>query len=122
MDQVLSRAVDYRELIDQACRAIRADPRLSQALTKARTPTCDPLNTALTLLVGETLARRAERAVAGFVAFVGPRRLTHDEFDRLAHYVLSAALARRVGPEQLILIGATLTTVRAAVLPGHFSR
>jgi hypothetical protein len=119
---VLSRVVDYRELVEQACRAIRADPRLSQVLSKARTPTCDPLAAAVTLLVGESLARRAERAVAGFVAFIGPRRLTNDEYDRMAHYVLSAALARRVGPEQLILIGATLTTVRAAVLPGRFPR
>jgi len=85
----------------------------------ARATACDPLKAALTLLVGETLARRAERAVVGFVAFIGPRRLDGEEYDLLAHYVLAAALARRVGPERLILIGATLTTVRAAVLPGH---
>ncbi|BCB90218.1 hypothetical protein [Phytohabitans suffuscus] len=116
---MLSRVVDYRELVEQACRAIRADPRLGPALGIARATAHDPLKAALTSLVGETLACRAERAVVGFVAFVGPRRLSGDEYDRLAHYVLSAALARRVGPEVLILIGATLTSVRAAVLPGH---
>lgn len=116
---MLSKLVDYRELVEQACRAIRADPRLGPALGIARATARDPLKAAVTMLVGETLARRAERAVAGFVAFVGPRRLTSDEYDLLAHYVLSAALARRVGPDRLILIGATLTTVRAAVLPRH---
>jgi hypothetical protein len=116
---VLSYVLDFGEMVEQACRWIRADPRLGPALATARAPTCDPLKVALTLLVGETLAHRAERAVAGFVAYLGPHRLTHDEYDRLAHYVLSAALARRAGPERLILIGATLTTVRAAVLPRH---
>ncbi|MDQ7903865.1 hypothetical protein RB614_04940 [Phytohabitans sp. ZYX-F-186] len=115
---MLSRVVDYRELVEQACRAIRADPRLGPALGIARATARDPLKAALTTLVGDTLARRAERAVAGFAAFIGPRRLTCDEYDRLAHYVLSAALARRVGPDRLILIGATLTSVRAAVQPG----
>ncbi|WP_173037359.1 hypothetical protein [Phytohabitans flavus] len=105
--------------MEQACRAIRADPRLGPALGIARATARDPLKAALTMLVGETLARRAERAVAGFVAFVGPHRLTSDEYDRLAHYVLSAALARQVGPDRLILIGTTLTSVRAAVLPGQ---
>ena len=111
--------IDYRELVEQACRAIRADPHLGPALGIARATARDPLKAALTTLLGETLARRAECAVAGFVAFVGPRRLTVEEYDLLAHYVLSAALSRRVGPERLILIGATLTTIRAAVLPGH---
>jgi hypothetical protein len=111
--------VDHHALVEQACRSIRADPRLGPAMGVARATACDPLKAALTLLVGETLAKRAERAVVGFVAFVGPRRLDGDEYDLLAHYVLAAALARRVGPERLILIGATLTTVRAAVLPGH---
>lgn len=115
---MLSRVVDYRELVEHACRAIRADPRLGPAIGIARATERDPLRAALAMLVGETLACRAERAVAGFVAFIGPRRLTGDEYDRLAHYVLSAALARRVGPERLILIGTTLTAVRDAVLPG----
>jgi hypothetical protein len=114
--------VDYRELVEQACRSIRADPRLAPAMGVARATARDPLKAALTLLVGEAFARRAERAVVGFVAFIGPHRLTGDEYDRLAHYVLSAALARGVGPERLILIGAALTTVRAAVLPGHARR
>lgn len=115
---MLSRLVDYRELVEQACRAIRADPRLGPALGIANANVRDPLRAAVTTLVGESIARRAERAVAGFVAFVGPYRLSCDEFDLLAHYVLSAALARRVGPDRLILIGASLTSARAAVLPG----
>ncbi|MFC0531250.1 hypothetical protein [Phytohabitans kaempferiae] len=119
---MLQMVVDSRELVEQACRSIRADPWLAPALGMARHTARDSLKNALTLLVGGTLARRAEHAVAGFIAYLGPRGLTNDEYDRLAHYVLSAALARRVGPERLILIGAALTTVRMALLPGTCRR
>jgi hypothetical protein len=103
-----------------------ADPELGPALGSVpngrngtRRAAADPLTTDLTRLVTHALRGREEQGTAALVGFLRHHVLDSELYDRFGHYVLTAALERRIGPDALLLIGAVLAdTRRTIVRPG----
>ena len=54
-------------------------------------------------------------------AALGGAGLTRDEYDRLAHYLLTEVLAQRLGTGVLVRVGAALSSAQAGCGPAHRS-
>ncbi|WP_173085028.1 hypothetical protein [Phytohabitans rumicis] len=107
--------IDVDRLVAHACRLVRDDPLLLHRFEPRRP---DALAAELGRFVSETLARHGVRAAARFAGYVRRCRLSPEDYDRFGHYLLTAALVCRVGPERLVLIGAALTTLRLVAVDG----
>lgn len=119
--------IDVGRLVQEVYDAIRTDQKLCRrfGLTRprghgpaVRSPAAKLLVLELTGIVDAALTDRGDLAGASFARFIGDLHLTGDDYDRLAHYLLTVALAHRVGPDNLLRIGALLTDLRiTAVTP-----
>jgi hypothetical protein len=70
----------------------------------------------LAWLLAEVLLGGRDVAPASFVRYLHQFRLTGEDYDRLAHYLLTTVLSHRVGPGGLLRVGTALTDIREAVL------
>jgi hypothetical protein len=113
--------IDVCRLVAQVYELIRTDPQLSDRLGLSGMPgdwaTARGLRVANLVMLG--LDRLIDEALGGRVLaaenlarLLRRRRVTEDDYDRLAHYLLTVALAHRVGPDNLLRIGAALTAIR----------
>jgi hypothetical protein len=110
-------------LVQDIYRAIYEDPQLRFRFRLRHRGACrDPAPFAgqLAWLLAEVLLRAEGAAPASFVRYLRQFRLTGEDYDRFAHYLLTVVLAHRVGPGRLLRVGTALTDIREAVLdPGR---
>jgi hypothetical protein len=76
----------------------------------------------LTGFVGHALAERGVHRPDGMVRYLRQCFIDAETFDRFGHYVLTGALARRVGPDGLLLLGAMLAEIRHTALQARRDR
>ena len=76
----------------------------------------------LTGFVGHALAERGVHGADGMVRYLRQCFIDAETFDRFGHYVLTGALARRVGPDGLLLLGAVLADIRHTALQASRDR
>jgi hypothetical protein len=115
-DPVVLLVTDIR---DRMC----ADPDLGPSLAlplptqDGRPPSgLDAFTRELTEFVGHALAQRGMHGADGMVRYLRQCFIDRETFDRFGHYVLTGALAHRVGPDGLVLLGAVLADIRHAAL------
>ncbi|MET7966381.1 hypothetical protein [Micromonospora sp. NPDC005305] len=92
----------------ETLRRIDGDPSLAGRFDGHR----EALGGCLRELLREALAGRPGAEPVLLVQLHRRLRVTRDEFDAVGHHLLTAALARQVGPEALVRVGAALTTAR----------
>jgi hypothetical protein len=112
--------IDAGWLAVQAYQLIRADQELSARFGLTRGPgypaasqlrAANLLLRELDRLIDAALSGRRELAGRGFARFLRHQRLIEDDYHRIAHYLLTVALAHRVGPDNLVRIGAVLADI-----------
>jgi hypothetical protein len=121
-DAVTLLVTDIR---DRMC----ADPDLGPSLALAlpteygRPPIgLDAFTRELTEFVGHALAQRGMHGAHGMVRYLRQCFIDRETFDRFGHYVLAGALAHRVGPDGLLLLGAVLADIRHTALQASRDR
>jgi hypothetical protein len=100
-------------------RAIHEDPELRVRLRLPyRAGRGEPASftAQLAWLLGEVLIGERDAAPPSFVRYLRQFRLTGEDYDRLAHYLLTGVLDHRIGPGALLRVGTALTDIRDAVL------
>ena len=76
----------------------------------------------LTGFVGHALAERGVHGPTAWSGTFDSASSMPETFDRFGHYVLAGALAHRVGPDGLLLLGAVLADIRHTALQASRDR
>jgi hypothetical protein len=76
----------------------------------------------LTEFVVYALAERGVPGAHGMVRYLRQCFIDPETFDRFGHHVLTGALAQRVGPDGLLLLGAVLADIRHTALQASRDR
>jgi|GEM_PF-3777255 len=117
-----NRAVPWAAIVAETVRRFRARV-LADAGLAARLP--GPRRRALARCARNVLTAALRGPVdpgaTGLAAALGGAGLTRDEYDRLAHYLLTEALAQRLGTRVLVRVGAALSSAQAGCGPAHRS-
>lgn len=119
--------IDVAVMVADVCERLCGDARLGSLLGLPLDPAqAEPacarqlaaLASALCRMVNAALARRPQRDTISLVSHLRARVVEPEDYDRFGHHVLAGALAHRIGPDGLLLIGTVLSGVRSATLPG----